>query len=183
MLKNKKILIGVCGGIAAYKVCELVSRLKKEGADVQVIMTENAAKFVTPLTFQTLSGSPVHTDMFRLISEEEWKIGHIALAEKCDLLVIAPATANIIGKAANGLADDLLSTVILTVKAPVLIAPAMNCNMWANKIVAGNVKKLKAIDFKFIGPAYGDLACGEKGMGRLEEIEKIIQEIKKIVRK
>ncbi|MFH1824557.1 MAG: bifunctional phosphopantothenoylcysteine decarboxylase/phosphopantothenate--cysteine ligase CoaBC [Candidatus Firestonebacteria bacterium] len=179
---KKNILIGVCGGIAVYKICDLINKLKYKGANVEVIMTGNATKFVTPLTFQTLSGNRVYVDMFELISKETLEIDHISLAEKCDLLVIAPATANIIGKIASGIADDLLTTVVLSTKAPILIAPAMNTNMWANKIVMNNVKKLKSLGFKFIGPSYGMLACGKKGLGRLEEIDKIMAEIKKILK-
>lgn len=183
MLKNKTILVGVCGGIAAYKICELVSKLKQRKASIEVVMTENAAKFVAPLTFQSLIARPVHMDMFKLLKEEEWMIDHIALAEKCDLLVIAPATANIIGKIASGIADDLLTTVCMAVKSPVLIAPAMNENMWTNKIVNENVKKLKSLGFKFVGPAYGNLACGKCGLGRLENINKIINEIEEILKR
>jgi len=182
MLKGKNILIGVCGGIAIYKICDLVNKLKYKGANVEVIMTNNATRFVTPLTFQTLSGNPVYVDMFELISKDKWEISHISLAEKCDLLVIAPATANIIGKIASGIADDLLTTVVLSTKSPILIAPAMNNNMWLNKIVVGNVQKLKSLGFKFIGPSYGELACGKKGIGRLEDIDKIIREIEKVLK-
>jgi phosphopantothenoylcysteine decarboxylase / phosphopantothenate---cysteine ligase len=182
MMKGKNILVGVCGGIAAYKACELVSRLKQAGAVVDVVMTKNAQEFVTPLTFQTLSGRPVYTDMFKLISENDWKIDHIALAERCGLAVIIPATANIIGKLANGIADDLLTTAILAVRSPVLVAPAMNKNMWANRIVQDNVSKLKKFGFKFIGPASGNLACGDTGTGRLEEPAVITAAIEKMLK-
>ena len=181
MLKNKNIVVGVCGGIAAYKVCDLVSKLKGKGANVYVVMTKNAAEFVTPLTFQTLSGNQVYMDMFKTVSGGEWQIDHIALADKSDLMIIIPATANVIGKIAGGIADDLLTTTVLAVKTPVLIAPAMNCNMWTNKIVSDNVKKLKAFGYKFIGPASGKLACGKEGIGRLEETKKIMDEIQRYI--
>ncbi|MEI6845837.1 MAG: bifunctional phosphopantothenoylcysteine decarboxylase/phosphopantothenate--cysteine ligase CoaBC [Candidatus Firestonebacteria bacterium] len=174
MLKGKKIIVGVCGGIAAYKVCGLVHKLVYAGAEVDVIMTKNACEFVTPLTFQTLSGRPVYTDMFRLIEKANWQVEHVELAKKCDLLVIAPATANVIGKLANGLADDALTTTALGVKAPVLICPAMNTAMWENALVKDNVSKLKKFGFKFAGPRSGKLACGTTGAGRLEDIEKIL---------
>ena len=141
MLKGKTIVVGVCGGIAAYKVVELVSRLCKENAQVHVIMTENATKFVTSLTFQTISKNPVVRDMFELPAR--WDIQHISLAQKADLFVIAPATANIIGKIASGIADDMLTTTIMATKAPVLIVPAMNNAMYENTIVRENVTKLE----------------------------------------
>ncbi|OGF47207.1 MAG: hypothetical protein A2231_04825 [Candidatus Firestonebacteria bacterium RIFOXYA2_FULL_40_8] len=180
MVKGKKIIVGVCGGIAAYKVCGLVHKLVYQGAEVSVIMTKNACEFVTPLTFQTLSGRPVYTEMFKLIKKEEWSVEHVELGKKCDLMVIAPATANVIGKLAGGLADDPLTTTALCAKAPVLICPAMNTAMWNNAIVKDNVNKLKKFGFKFIGPDAGKLACGETGSGRLSDIEKILMEIKKI---
>lgn len=180
MIKGKKIIIGVCGGIAAYKVCGLVHKLVYQGAEVSVIMTKSACEFVTPLTFQTLSGRPVYSEMFKLLSKEEWRVEHVELAKKCDLLVIAPATANVIGKLAGGLADDPLTTTALCVKAPVLLCPAMNTAMWSNEIVKDNVNKLKKFGFKFIGPGTGKLACGDTGAGRLEDIEKILIEIEKI---
>ncbi len=181
MLKNKNIIVGVCGGIAAYKICELVHKLKYAGAEVSVIMTKNACEFVTPLTFQTLSGKPVHTDMWKLPAKDAWQVEHVELAKKCDLLVIAPATANIIGKLAAGIADDMLTTVVLAVQAgvPGFICPAMNTNMWSNKIVQDNVRKLKKYGFKFIGPASGKLACGDTGAGRLETIENIYLQLKR----
>ncbi|MFH1075044.1 MAG: flavoprotein [Candidatus Firestonebacteria bacterium] len=174
MIKGKKIIVGVCGGIAAYKVCGLVHKLKYLGAEVTVIMTKNACEFVTPLTFQVLSDRPVYTEMFKLINKGEWSVEHVELAKKCDFLVIAPATANVIGKLAGGIADDPLTTTALCVKAPVLICPAMNTAMWSNAIVKANVNKLRKFGFKFFGPGSGKLACGDTGAGRLEEIEKIL---------
>jgi len=180
MMKGKNIVVGICGGIAAYKVADLVSKLKQAGALVDVVMTKNACEFVTPLTFQALSGRPVHTNMFELIKENDWKIDHIALAERAGLMVIAPATANVIGKLASGIADDLLTTTALAVKCPVVIVPAMNKNMWSNALVRDNVKKLKVFGYKFIGPATGNLACGETGEGRMEEPLKILEVLKKM---
>ena len=143
MLQGKTVVVGVCGGIAAYKVVEVVSRLKKLNADVHVIMTENAAKFVTPLTFQSISHNPVITDMFD--KPEKWDVEHISLARKADLFVIAPATANIIGKVANGIADDMLTTTIMATKAPVFFVPAMNNVMYENPIVQDNISRLKEV--------------------------------------
>lgn len=170
-MKNKNIVLGVTGGIAAYKAVELVSRLKKGGAKTHVIMTEEAAQFVTPLTFREISGNPVAVSMWEKVSH--WNVEHIALASLADVMVIAPATANIIGKIAGGIADDMLSTTIMATKAPVVIAPAMNSNMYENPIVQANIKKLKQLQYRFIEPASGMLACGVSGIGRLPEPEQI----------
>ena len=175
MLKGKEIVLGVTGGIAAYKAVELLRLLTKAGANVHVIMTGEAMEFVAPLTFQTLSMNPVYTDLFSLISERD--IGHIALADRADLLVIAPATANIIGKIAAGLADDLLTTTVMATKAPVLIAPAMNVNMYRNSIYRENVDKLARHGFRFVEPIKGMLACGWEGEGKLQEPQIIFEEI------
>lgn len=179
MLKDKKIVLGVTGGIAAYKAAELTRGLVKQGAAVKVIMTRNAGEFITPLTMQTLSNNPVYTDMFALIETSE--IGHISLADFADLVIVAPATANIIGKVAGGLADDLLSTMIMATKAPVLFCPAMNSNMYANDIVRMNITKLAYEGYYFLEPASGELACGVWGSGRLAEIEDIIEEAESIL--
>ncbi len=179
MLKGRKVVLGITGGIAAYKSAELTRELIKKGAEVKVIMTANATKFITPLTLQTLSGNPVHTDMFSLI--EEYEIGHISLADEADILVIAPATANIIGKIASGLADDLLSTTVMATKAPVLICPAMNSNMYTNDIVQDNIRKLGSNNYFFIESAYGELACGSEGYGRLPPLDEIIEGIESIL--
>ena len=173
MLKGKKIVVGITGGIAAYKAAELVRQLCKRGAEVDVVMTSNAQQFVTPLTFQTISTHPVHTDLFGSYQPE---IAHIALADKADLLIIAPATANIIAKCAAGIADDLLSSVVLSTAAPLLIAPAMNTKMWENPVTQQNVAKLKERGFIFTGPATGELACGYEGKGRLAELDDILEE-------
>ncbi|QUH31331.1 bifunctional phosphopantothenoylcysteine decarboxylase/phosphopantothenate--cysteine ligase CoaBC [Vallitalea guaymasensis] len=175
MLKGKTIVIGVSGGIAVYKVCDLVSKLKKLNADVHVIMTESATEFVAPLTFESLSLQPVIVDMFAKIVK--WDIEHIALAKAADLFLVAPATANIIGKIANGIADDMLSTTIMATKAPKIIAPAMNTNMYENPIVQDNIKKLKNYGYKFIKPDSGRLACGDLGIGKLANVDTIIESI------
>ncbi|ACM21868.1 phosphopantothenylcysteine decarboxylase and phosphopantothenate--cysteine ligase [Geotalea daltonii FRC-32] len=174
MLKGNEIILGVTGGIAAYKSVELLRLLTKAGANVHVIMTASATEFVTPLTFQTLSMNPVSTSLFSLISERE--IGHISLADRADLFVIAPATANVIGKLANGIADDMLTTTVMATKAPVLVAPAMNVNMYQNPIYKENEKKLKRHGYLFVEPARGLLACGWEGEGKLQEPQIIFEE-------
>jgi len=173
MLKGKNIVLGVCGGIAAYKAVELLRLYVKAGAKVNVIMTRSAQEFVTPLTFQTLSGNPVHTELFNLFQESE--IGHISLADRADLFVVAPATANVIGKVANGIADDLLTTTIMATKAPVLFAPAMNVNMWENPLYQQNEDRLKKFGYHFLEPASGSLACGWEGKGKLPDPAVILE--------
>lgn len=167
MFRDKQIILGVTGGIAAYKAVELLRLLVKSNAEVHVIMTRSACEFVAPLTFQTLSGNPVHTEMFNLIQEQD--IGHISLADRADLVLVAPATANVIGKAANGLADDMLTTTLLATKAPVLFVPAMNVNMWENPLYQENQAKLKKHGYHFMMPAVGALACGWEGQGKLPD--------------
>ncbi len=174
MLKGKEIVLGVTGGIAAYKAVELLRLLTKAGANVHVIMTKGATEFVTPLTFQTLSMNPVSTSLFNLISERE--IGHISLADRADLFIIAPATANCIGKLAAGIADDMLTTTVMATKAPVLIAPAMNVNMYQNRVYRENEAKLKEHGYLFVEPASGLLACGWEGEGKLQEPGVIFEE-------
>jgi phosphopantothenoylcysteine decarboxylase/phosphopantothenate--cysteine ligase len=175
MLKDRRIVLGVTGGIAAYKAAELVRELVRAQAEVHVVMTQSAKAFITPLTFQTLSGNPVITELFSLIEESE--IGHISLAEKAEVLVIAPATANIIGKIAGGIADDMLTTIVMATKAPVLLAPAMNVHMWENAICQENIAKLRSRGYSFIDPETGELACGYEGKGRLAEVSAIVEEI------
>ncbi|MEA3332844.1 MAG: bifunctional phosphopantothenoylcysteine decarboxylase/phosphopantothenate--cysteine ligase CoaBC [Pseudomonadota bacterium] len=179
MLHGKEILLGVTGGIAAYKSVLLLRELTKEGANVNVIMTKSATEFVGPLTFQTLSGNPVTTDIFTLFASSE--IGHVALATRADLLVIAPATANIIGKIANGIADDFLSTMVMATLVPVLFAPAMNTNMWASPVVQKNITNLKEMNYHFMDPAEGELACGVIGRGKLADIDAIMDQIKALL--
>lgn len=174
MLKGKEIVLGVTGGIAVYKAVELLRLLVKAGANVHVVMTKSATEFVTPLTFQTLSRNPVHLELFNLISEE--RIGHIALADRADLYLIAPATANCIGKIAHGIADDLLTTTVMATRAPVLIAPAMNVNMYQNAIYRENEARLKSHGYLFVAPACGMLACGYEGEGKLQAPEVIFEE-------
>ena len=174
MLTGKKIILGVTGGIAAYKAVELLRLLTKAGADVHVIMTRSAEEFITPLTFQTLSMNPVSTSLFNLISERE--IGHISLADRADLFIIAPATADIVGKLAGGIADDMLTTTVMATKAPVLIAPAMNVNMYQNPLYKENEAKLKRHGYLFVEPAKGLLACGWEGEGKLQEPGVIFEE-------
>src|SRR5512141_1974213 len=169
------LVLGVTGGIACYKAVELVRLLVKDDFVVQVVMTRGAMEFVTPLTFQTLSGHPIASETFNLTQESE--IGHINLADSADLFVIAPATANVIGKIAAGIADDLLTTVLMATKAPVLIAPAMNIHMYENSILQENLRKLRRVGYHFIEPAEGFLACGYQGKGRLPEPENIFDEI------
>jgi len=181
MLAGKTIVLGVTGGIAAYKSAEIVRSLVKEGAVVRVIMTKNAQEFITPLTLQTLSGNPVSTETFDLTQESE--IGHIRLADTADLILIAPATADIIAKLAHGIADDLLSTVLLATTAPVLLAPAMNVHMYAHSIVQENMRKLTVHGYGFIEPAEGFLACGYEGKGRLADPEDIIEEVRSALTK
>lgn len=171
MFKGKKIVLGVSGGIAVYKAVELLRLFVKAGADVSVVMTRNAQEFVAPLTFQTLSGNPVHSELFDLL--QETKIGHISLAERADLFVIAPATANIVGKVAAGIADDLLTTTLMATKAPVLFAPAMNVHMYENPIYQRNENTLRQLGYHFIDPDYGELACGYAGQGKLPAPEEI----------
>ncbi|MCE5266206.1 MAG: bifunctional phosphopantothenoylcysteine decarboxylase/phosphopantothenate--cysteine ligase CoaBC [Deltaproteobacteria bacterium] len=179
MLKERRVVLGVTGGIAAYKAAELVRELVRRGARVRVVMTDHACKFVTPLTFETLSGNPVATELFWVPGAFE--IGHIALAEFAELVVIAPATANIIGKMAVGLADDLLSTLLLATEAPVLICPAMNAKMYANKIVQENLARLVSRGHAVLEPGYGELACRVEGRGRLAEPFDIAEEIESML--
>lgn len=179
--EGSTIVLGVTGGIACYKAADLVRLLVKEGFGVQVVMTREAVEFVTPLTFQALSGRPVATEVFSLTQESE--IGHIRVADEARLFVIAPATANIIGKVAAGIADDLLTTVLMATRAPVLLAPSMNVHMYENPILQDNIRKLKALGYHFMEPAEGYLACGYEGKGRLPEPEDIVEEIKRQLRK
>lgn len=174
-LAGKHVVLGVTGGIAAYKACEIVSRLRKLGASVHVIMTKSATEFVQPLTFETLSNHPVVTDTFA--RPETWEVEHIALAKRADAFVIAPATANILAKLAVGIADDMLSTTALATKAPMLAAPAMNTGMWTAEITRQNVETLRKRGVRMIGPASGVLACGDTGDGRMSEPQEIVEAI------
>ncbi|BDU85842.1 bifunctional phosphopantothenoylcysteine decarboxylase/phosphopantothenate--cysteine ligase CoaBC [Clostridium perfringens] len=174
-MKDKKcVVVGVSGGVAVYKALDVISRLRKKDVEIHVIMTKSATEFVTPLSFQSLSQNMVIIDMFA--EPKAWEIQHISLAKKADLMLIVPATANIIGKVANGIADDMLSTTIMATKAPVVFCPAMNTNMYENPIVQRNISLLKELGYEFIEPASGRLACGDEGKGKLQDTEIIAEE-------
>ena len=178
-LTGKEIVLGVTGGIAAYKAAEVVSRLRKLGASVHVIMTENARQFITPLTLETLSANPVVYDTFE--RPATWEVEHIALAKRAEVFVIAPATANILAKMACGIADDMLSTTVLATKAPVLVAPAMNTGMWTAPATRQNVETLRQRGVHVVGPEAGFLACGDEGSGRMSEPAAIVGAIEAIL--
>lgn len=181
MLKDKNILLGVTGGIAAYKIANLASMLKKQGANVKVIMTENACQFITPMTFETLTAQKVYTDTFD--RNFEFKVDHIELGKWADVFLIAPATANVIGKLANGIADDMLTTTALAMRCPILVSPAMNTAMFENKVVKHNIMKLRTYGMDIIMPASGHLACGDTGAGKMPEPEMLLEYIKRGVYK
>lgn len=172
-MKKPCVVLGVTGGIAVYKACELLRLLQKRGIDVFVVMTQNACRFVAPLTFETLSGHPVAVDTFD--RPQTWEVEHIALAKRADLFLLAPATANIMGKMACGIADDMLSTTVMATRAPVLVAPAMNTGMWENAAVQQNVKMLRARGVEIVAPVSGHLACGDNGAGKLEDVAVIAE--------
>jgi len=179
MLSNKTIVLGITGSIAAYKAAEIASQLTQAGAKVNVIMTQEAIQFISPITFRAITGRPLVTEMFDLASE--FSIEHVSLAEAADIVVIAPATANIIAKLAAGIADDMLCCTVLATKAPMVIAPAMETNMYNNPITQDNLSKLKARNFVIIGPARGWLASGKEGLGRLADINDIIGGIRQVL--
>jgi len=174
-LNEREIIVAVCGGIAAYKIADVVSKLVQLGAGVTVCMTADAQKFVTPLTFEALSGRRVHTDTFSLIESSDPQ--HIALTERADLMLVAPATNNIIAKVAHGLCDDLVSLMVCAAACPVVFAPAMNNRMWEHPVAKENVAKLEGLGYRFIGPDAGWLACRNVGPGRLSEPQKIVEEV------
>lgn len=175
-MENKRcVVLGVTGGIAVYKALDVISALRKKDVDVRVIMTKSATEFVTPLTFQSMSQNIVTTDMFA--EPKAWEIQHISLAKRADVFLVAPATANIIGKVANGIADDMLSTTIMATRAKVVFAPAMNTNMYTNPIVQENIAKLKKLGYEFIKPASGRLACGDEGKGKLAPASDIVEKV------
>lgn len=181
MTKNaRSVVLGVTGSIAAYKACDIISILRKAAVSVDVILTKEAKEFVTPLTFQTISGNKVITDMFEVPAE--WDVVHTSLAEKAGLVLIAPATANIIGKLACGICDDILTCVVFATKAPVLIAPAMNANMYKHKVVQDNIAKLKSLGYKFIGPVKGHLACGCDDIGHIADVKDIAAQAKRLLK-
>ena len=181
MLKDKTVVIGVSGGIAVYKTLDVVSRLRKLGVNVNVIMTKSATEFVTPLSFQSLSQNYVVCDMFE--DPKTWDVEHISLAKRADVFLIAPATANVIGKIANGIADDMLTTTVMATKAKVLKAPAMKTNMYENPILQRNINTLKELGYNFVDPESGRLACGDTGKGKLASPETIVDEVVKLLSK
>lgn len=181
MLIGKTIIIGVTGSIAAYKAGELISKLKRKNAVVKVIMTEAATKFITPLTLQTLSQNPVSVEMFA--EPKNWEVEHISLSEQGDIFLLAPASANLLGKLAAGIADDLLTSTVMATTAPIVLAPAMNVKMYENPITQGNISKLQGLGYHFIEPAFGRLACGYQGKGRLAEIDTIVEVVEKVLLK
>jgi phosphopantothenoylcysteine decarboxylase/phosphopantothenate--cysteine ligase len=174
-LKGREIIVAVCGGIAAYKVADVVSKLVQAGAGVTVCMTRGAQKFVTPLTFEALSGRPVRVGTFSLVESSDPQ--HISLTERADVMLVAPATNNIIAKVAHGLCDDLVSLMICAAACPVVFAPSMNNRMWENPIAQENITKLTGLGYRFIGPESGWLACRNVGAGRLSEPQKIVDEL------
>jgi len=179
MLTNKKILVGITGCIGVYKICSLVNQLKKEGAEVRVVMTKAATEFVRPLTFQTLTNSEVYIETFDI--HDKSVVEHIYLADWCDVLLIAPATANTIAKIAHGFGDNLLTTIALAIgeKTKKLVAPAMNCHMWENPITQHNISTLKENNYLIIGPEYGNLACGYSGQGKISDNKVLFEAIQK----
>ncbi|HUW57141.1 MAG TPA: bifunctional phosphopantothenoylcysteine decarboxylase/phosphopantothenate--cysteine ligase CoaBC [Planctomycetota bacterium] len=178
-MKGRHIVLGVTGGIAAYKSADLTSKLVQAGAEVTVVMTESATRFVTPLTFETLSRRSVHVELWD--ADREFNPTHVALADWAEIVVVAPATANIIGKLANGIADDLLSTLLLSVDVPVVFAPAMNTRMWNNPVVQDNVRRLGELGHHIVEPGEGYLACGTTGKGRLADVQDIMGALSKLL--
>jgi phosphopantothenoylcysteine decarboxylase/phosphopantothenate--cysteine ligase len=181
VLEGREVVVGVCGGIAAYKVADIVSKLVQRGAGVTVCMTDEAQRFITPLTFEALSGRPVRTGTFTLVESSDPQ--HISLTERADLMLVAPATNNIIAKVAHGLTDDLVSLMICAAACPVVFAPAMNNRMWAHPIAQENVQKLRGLGYRFIGPEDGWLACRNIGPGRLSEPATIVEEVTQLLTK
>ena len=177
---RKTVIVGITASIAAYKACEIVNLLQKNSFDVRVIMTKDALEFVTPLTLQTLSGNKVLTDIFE--PPDKWSPVHTSLADSASLILIAPATANVIGKLANGICDDLLTCVVYASGAPVLIAPAMNENMYNHKVVMANIAKLEKIGYAFVGPVKGRLACGHEDIGHIADVGTIVKEAKRLLK-
>jgi phosphopantothenoylcysteine decarboxylase/phosphopantothenate--cysteine ligase len=178
-LKGREIIVAVCGGIACYKAADVVSKLVQTGAGVSVVMTRSAQEFVTPLTFQALSGRPVRTDTFNLVESSDAQ--HIKLTEHADLMLIVPATTNMIAKVAHGICDDLVSLMICAAACPVVFAPSMNTRMWENPIAQDNYAKLANLGYRFIGPEAGWLACRSIGYGRLSDPTKIVDEVRRML--
>lgn len=178
-LKNRTVLLGITGSIAVYKSCDLVRRLKEEGADVFCLMSAGAQQFVSPLTFGALSGNPVATDIW---DKSLWKMAHLSHAEKADLLLIAPASTHTLAKLAAGMADDIITATALATKAPVLVAPAMHESMWLHPATQGNVRQLKGYGYRFVGPEKGELLSGKPGWGRFASASSIITAAKQSVK-
>jgi len=181
MKQAKRVVLGVTGSIAAFKAAEIAGALVRAGACVHVVMTREAEEFVTPLTMQTLSRNKVYRGMFDM--PESWDVEHVSLADEADLVLVAPATANVIGKLASGICDDFLSCIVTATKAPVLLAPAMNDGMYRHPITQENIAKLKKIGYTFIGPREGRLACGRDGVGRMCEPQEIVAEVLRLLNK
>ncbi len=181
MPKNKNVILGVTASIAIYKACDIVRQLGKNNLSVTAVLTTEARELMSPIVFESLSGNKAYCGMFE--GSDCWEIEHVSLADKADLVLVAPATANIIAKIASGIADDLLSCVILATRAPVLICPAMNENMYTNKITQANINKLKGLGYRFVEPREGKLACGKSGIGCLAEVEAIVSKVKRILKK
>lgn len=179
MGRNKEIILGVTASIAVYKACEILRRLQEEGYCVTVVMTQEAKQLISPLVFESLSGKKVYSGLFE--TTQEWRIEHVSLAQKAGAVLIAPATANIIGKISSGISDDLLTCIVCATCAPVLICPAMNENMYYNRVTQENIARLKKLKYKFIEPVKGRLACGKNGIGCLAEVQTIVKEVKKII--
>ncbi|MCQ9207882.1 MAG: phosphopantothenoylcysteine decarboxylase [Omnitrophica bacterium] len=180
MPRAKKVILGVTGSIAAYKACEIINRLKARNIDVTAVMTKEAEEFITPLTLQSLSANKVIRDLFAL--PENVQPAHISLAQSCDLVLIAPATANLIAKLACGIADDVLSCLCLSTSAPIIICPAMNEKMFKHRITQDNITRLRQAGYRFLGPVKGHLVCAREGMGHLAEVEQIVKEAVKILK-
>lgn len=178
-MAKKNVILGVTASIAIYKACDILRRLQEEGFEVSVVMTREAQEFIRPVVFRSLSGNPVYCGLFD--EPQAWEIEHVSLAQRADLVLIAPATANIIAKAACGLADDLLSCVISATAAPVVFCPAMNEQMYKNRVTQANIQKLQSLGYKFVEPRMGRLACGKPGLGCLAEVEAIVKAVKRII--
>ncbi|OGX51712.1 MAG: hypothetical protein A3G37_03195 [Omnitrophica WOR_2 bacterium RIFCSPLOWO2_12_FULL_46_30] len=179
-MAKKEIILGVTASIASFKACEIIRALEEDGFNVTVLMTKDAMEFITALSLAALSRNKVYSEMFS--DPRAWDIEHISLADKADLILLAPATANMINKLASGICDDLISCTVLAAKAPVLIAPAMNSNMYEHKITQESISKLKAIGYKFVGPQKGKLATGKIGIGHLADVDDIVREVKRILK-
>ncbi|MFH1691866.1 MAG: flavoprotein [Candidatus Omnitrophota bacterium] len=179
MNKRKKVVLGVTGSIAAYKSADIVSQLINQGLEVLVVMTKEAQAFITPLTLSVLSGNKTYTDMFE--TPQVWDVEHVSLADQADLILIAPATANVIAKLTMGLCDDVLTCIVAATKAPVVVAPAMNNNMYEHKITQANIAGLKKLGYKFVGPKLGRLACGKQAMGCLADVGDLVEAVKRYI--